>query len=83
MGALNVEFSDTELEALRAVASEQGMTLKAFVKASTADAIARQRALKAAAAEFQRVFNDPELADAIAAAGINDGPLTGTTGRAA
>jgi hypothetical protein len=83
MGALNVEFSDAELEDLRVVAREHGMTLKAFVRASTADAIAHQRALKEAAAEFRRVFADPDLADAIAAAGVDDGPAPATAGRAA
>ncbi|MEU7061996.1 hypothetical protein [Streptomyces sp. NPDC046197] len=83
MAALNVEFSDAELEDLRAVAREHGMPMKAFVKASTADAIAHHRALRSAAQEFQRVFADPALADAIAAAGIDDGPVAGTTGRAA
>ncbi|WP_028804815.1 hypothetical protein [Streptomyces sp. 142MFCol3.1] len=83
MGALNVEFSDAELEDLRAVAREHGMTLKAFVRASTADAIAHQRALKEAAAEFQRVFADPALGEAIVAAGIDDGPVPSTTGRVA
>lgn len=83
MGALNAEFSDTELEELRAVAREHGMPMKAFVKASTADAIAHRRALKDAAAESQRVSADPALVEAIAATGIDDGPVTGTTGRAA
>lgn len=83
MAALNVEFSDAELDDLRAAAREHGMTLKAFVRASTTDAIAHQRGLKEGAAEFQRVFADPALADAIAAAGIDDGPLPNTTGRAA
>ncbi|WP_328491343.1 hypothetical protein OHS59_00275 [Streptomyces sp. NBC_00414] len=83
MAALNVDFSDAELEDLRAAAREHGMTLKAFVKASTTDAIARQRSLKRAATEFQRVFADPSLAEAIEAAGIDDGPVANTTGRAA
>ncbi|MFJ9250062.1 hypothetical protein [Streptomyces sp. NPDC101776] len=83
MAALNVEFSDSELVDLRAAAQDHGMTLKAFVRASTTDAIAHQRSLKEAAAEFQRVFADPGLADAIAAAGIDDGPVANTAGRAA
>ncbi|MER6526138.1 hypothetical protein [Streptomyces sp. NPDC001508] len=83
MGALNVEFSDADLEDLREVARSRGMTLKAFVRESTRDAIAHQRALKAAADEFQRVFTDPALTDAIAAAGIDDGPASGAMGRAA
>jgi hypothetical protein len=83
MAALNVEFSDAELEDLRAIAKEQGVPMKTFVRASTADAIAHHRALKDGAEVFQRVFADPALADAIAAAGINDGPDTGIAGRAA
>ncbi|MEU1535677.1 hypothetical protein [Streptomyces fagopyri] len=83
MAALNVEFSDAELEDLRAAAQEHGMTLKAFVRASTTDAIAHQRMLKEAGAEFQRVFADPELAAAIEAAGIDDGPMAHTAGRVA
>jgi hypothetical protein len=57
--------------------------MKTFVRASTADAIAHHRALKDGAEVFQRVFADPALADAIAAAGIDDGPDTGIAGRAA
>ncbi|MGW3291385.1 hypothetical protein ACWDR3_42835 [Streptomyces sp. NPDC001002] len=83
MAALNVDFSDAELEDLRDAAREHGMTPTAFVKASTFDAIARQRSLKTAAEEFQRVFSDPALADAIEAAGIDDGPRASTTGRVA
>ncbi|MGW3108352.1 hypothetical protein [Streptomyces sp. NPDC001100] len=81
MAALNVDFSDTELEDLRDAAREHGMTLNAFVKASTFGAIARQRSLKTAAAEFRRVFTDPALAEAIEAAGIDDDPMAGTQGR--
>ncbi|MGI5517706.1 hypothetical protein [Streptomyces sp. CA-106131] len=82
MAALNVEFSDAELEDLRAIAKEQGVPMKTFVRASTADAIAHHRALKDGAEVFQRVFADPALADAIAAAGIDDGPDTGMADRA-
>ncbi len=83
MSALNVEFPDAELQEIREIAQERGMTMKAFVRSATADAIARHRALKAGADVFRRVFDDPALADAIAAAGIDDGPAPGTTGRAA
>lgn len=83
MAALNVEFSDAELADLRAIAQERGVPMKAFVRASTADAIAQHRALMEGAAVFQRVFNDPALAEAIAAAGIDDGPVNRATGRAA
>jgi hypothetical protein len=91
MSALNVEFPDAELQEIREIAQERGMTMKAFVRASTADAIARHRALKEGAAEFQRVFNDPALAAAIAEAGLDDGSAPaaaagsapGTSGQAA
>jgi hypothetical protein len=83
MAALNVEFSDAELEDLRAIAKEHGVPMKTFVKDSTADAIAHHRALKEGAEVFRRVFADPALADAIAAAGIDDGPETSMAGRAA
>lgn len=83
MAALNVEFSDAELADLRAIAQEQNMPMKAFVRASTANAIAHHRALQEGAAVFQSVFSDPALADAIAAAGIDDGPVARTTDRAA
>ncbi|MFG2452934.1 hypothetical protein ACGFSG_26505 [Streptomyces sp. NPDC048512] len=83
MAALNVDFSEAELDDLRDAAREQGMTLKAFVKSSTTDAIAHQRSLKKAATEFQRAFADPSLAEAIEAAGIDDGPMASKTGRAA
>ncbi|MEV6018824.1 hypothetical protein ACFYXJ_05125 [Streptomyces sp. NPDC002667] len=83
MAALNVEFSEAELADLRAIAQEQNIPMKAFVRASTAGAIAHHRALQEGAAVFRSVFDDPALAEAIAAAGIDDGPLTRTTGRAA
>ncbi|MEU6681067.1 hypothetical protein [Streptomyces sp. NPDC046853] len=83
MPALNVEFSDQELEELRALAQERGTTMKAVVREATADKITRHRALREAAEIFQATFRDPGLADAIAAAGIDDGPTPSTTGRAA
>ncbi|MFD9484150.1 hypothetical protein [Streptomyces sp. NPDC059991] len=83
MAALNVEFTDEELEAIRDMARERGMTMKALVRSSAADAIAEHRALKEAAAVFQRTFHDPALADAIAAAGLDDGPAQQRPGRAA
>jgi hypothetical protein len=83
MSALNVEFPDQELQEIREIAQERGMTMKAFVRASTADAVARHRALKEASQVFHSVFNDPKLAAAIADAGIDDGPGTGTAGQAA
>lgn len=83
MSALNVEFSDEELATLREIAREAGMPMKAFVRASTTDAIARHQALREGAEVFRRVFADPQLADAIEAAGLDDGPKSGTAGRAA
>ncbi|KOU53549.1 hypothetical protein [Streptomyces sp. WM6378] len=83
MSALNVDFDDEELEAIREMARERGLTMKAFVRSSTTDAIAQHRALKEAAAEFQRVFHDSALADAIAAAGLDDGPAGHRSGQAA
>lgn len=83
MSALNVDFPDHELQEIREIAAERGMTMKAFVRASAADAIAQHRALKDAAEVFHQVFGDPELAAAIAEAGIDDGPATGSTDRAA
>ncbi|MGW6362272.1 hypothetical protein ACWFR5_45710 [Streptomyces sp. NPDC055092] len=83
MPALNVEFSEEELDELRELAREQGVTLKALVRASTADQIARHRALKEGAKVFARVFRDPALAEAIAAAGLDDGPAAGAAERVA
>ncbi|MET8638706.1 hypothetical protein ACWEQ2_35455 [Streptomyces sp. NPDC004096] len=83
MAALNVEYSDAELEDLRAIARELGVPMKQFVRQSTADAINQHRALREGAEVFQRVFRDPSLADAIAAAGIDDGQVPSPTGRAA
>ncbi|MEV0604514.1 hypothetical protein AB0I82_35180 [Streptomyces sp. NPDC050315] len=83
MSALNVDFSDQDLEDLREIAGETGVSMKAFVRSAAADAIALHRARKAAAEEFRRRFTDPGLAEAIAAAGIDDGPAAGPKGRAA
>ncbi|NEB79010.1 hypothetical protein G3I40_27885 [Streptomyces sp. SID14478] len=83
MPALNVEYTDEELVELRELAREQGVTLKALVRASTADHIARHRALKEGSEIFARTFRDPALAEAIAAAGLDDGPTAGSAGRAA
>ncbi|MEE1671639.1 hypothetical protein ACWDR2_25690 [Streptomyces sp. NPDC003631] len=83
MAALNVEYSEAELEDLRAIARELGVPMKQFVRQSTADAIHHHRALREGAEVFQSVFRDNALADAIAAAGIDDGQAPGTTGRAA
>lgn len=83
MPALNVEFSDQELEELRTLAQERGTTMKAVVREATSDKITRHRALREGAAVFASAFHDRRLADAIAGGGIDDGPAPGTTGRAA
>ncbi|WP_129291826.1 hypothetical protein [Streptomyces lydicus] len=83
MSALNVDFSDEDLQALREIAKECGVSMKDLVRSAASDTIARHRALKAGAQEFQRVFHDPDLSAAIAAAGIDDGPATGRKEKAA
>jgi hypothetical protein len=72
MSALNVDFSDRELEDLRAIAKERGMTMKALVREATAAGIIRYRALKEGAEEFRRFFADS--ADAFAEAFPDDEP---------
>lgn len=76
MPALNVEFSDAELEELRAIAAERGVTLKALVRDATAADIQRHRALKEGAEVFRRFFHDH--ADEFAAAFPDDEPRTRT-----
>lgn len=76
MPALNVEFSETELEELRAIAAERGVTLKTLVRDATASDIQRHRALKEGAEVFRRYFT--EHADEFAAAFPDDEPRTGT-----
>ncbi|MGW7068788.1 hypothetical protein ACWGII_09480 [Streptomyces sp. NPDC054855] len=83
MPALNVEFSYQELEELRALAQERGTTMKAVVREATADKITRHRALRETAEVFQATFRNPDLAAAIEAAGIDDGPAPSMRGRAA
>ncbi|MDT0310248.1 hypothetical protein RM780_25320 [Streptomyces sp. DSM 44917] len=56
MPALNVEFSEAELEALRAIATERGVTLKALVREATTADIERHRALKEGAQVFRTFF---------------------------
>lgn len=56
MPALNVEFTETELDALRAIATERGVTLKALVREATAADIERHRALKEGAQVFRALF---------------------------
>ncbi|NGO80990.1 hypothetical protein G6045_35820 [Streptomyces sp. YC504] len=83
MPALNVDFSEEELAELRALAQDTGEPMKAIVRKATADTISRHRALREAAEVFQRTFHDPALADAISAAGIDDGPARRSAGQAA
>lgn len=55
MPALNVEFSDDELAALRAAAQDRGMTLKAYVR-QVVDGDLDARRAQARAAEVFRSF---------------------------
>ncbi|HEX5568500.1 MAG TPA: hypothetical protein VFY14_16510 [Streptomyces sp.] len=83
MSALNVDFSDQELQDLREIAKERGMTMKALVREATAADIARHRALKEAAEVFRRFFSDPATAQAFAEAFPADEPRASTPDRAA
>ncbi|CAL9600251.1 MULTISPECIES: hypothetical protein [Streptomyces] len=83
MSALNVDFSDQELQDLREIARERGMTMKALVREATAADIARHRALKEAAEVFRRFFSDPAAEQAFADAFPDDEPRGGAPGRAA
>ncbi|MEU8588880.1 hypothetical protein AB0C59_18055 [Streptomyces sp. NPDC048664] len=56
MPALNVEFSDRELEDLRQIAKERGTSMKALVREAAAADIARHRALKEGAETFRQFF---------------------------
>lgn len=56
MPALNVEFSDRELDDLRQIAKERGTSMKALVREAAAADIARHRALQEGAEEFRRFF---------------------------
>ncbi|MCG7209102.1 hypothetical protein [Streptomyces arenae] len=56
MPALNVEFSDRELEDLRQTAKERGTSMKALVRDAAAADIARHRALRQGEQEFRRFF---------------------------
>ncbi|MDF3300905.1 hypothetical protein [Streptomyces tropicalis] len=75
MPALNVDFSEEEFNELREVAKELRVPMKALVKAATADHIARHRPPCEAEVVFQRTFAGPDLAAAITAAGVDDGPV--------
>ncbi|GAA0920892.1 hypothetical protein GCM10009549_39800 [Streptomyces thermoalcalitolerans] len=56
MPALNVEFSDRELEDLRQIAKERGTSMKALVREAAAADIARHRALQEGAEAFRKFF---------------------------
>ncbi|MEV0323097.1 hypothetical protein ACIBKX_33760 [Streptomyces sp. NPDC050658] len=81
MAALNVEFSDRELEDLRAIAKERGTSLKAVVRAAAAADIARHRALEEGAEVFRRYFAASR--DEFAAAFPDDEPTPRGAGQAA
>ncbi|MGH1555041.1 hypothetical protein ACRAWF_33345 [Streptomyces sp. L7] len=72
MPALNVEFSDRELEDLRQIAKERGTSMKALVREAAAADIARHRALQEGAEAFRRFF--ATHADEFAAAFPEDEP---------
>src|SRR5690606_41544685 len=79
--ALNVEFSDRELEDLRQIAKERGTSMKALVREAAAADIARHRALQEGAEAFRRFF--ASHAEEFAAAFPDDEPRTEDEGRAA
>ncbi|MGP3969451.1 hypothetical protein [Streptomyces sp. 6N223] len=60
MPALNVEFTERELEELRALAKERGTTMKSLVHEAAAADIARHRALREGAEVFRRFFTEHE-----------------------
>jgi hypothetical protein len=81
MPALNVEFSDRELEDLRQIAKERGTSMKALVREAAAADIARHRALQEGAEEFRRFF--AAHADEFAEAFPDDEPAARGAGRGA
>ncbi|MBV2357197.1 hypothetical protein KUM39_22945 [Streptomyces sp. J2-1] len=72
MPALNVEFSERELEDLRRIAKERGTSMKALVREAAAADIARHRALKEGAEAFRGFFT--AHAEEFAAAFPDDEP---------
>lgn len=74
MPALNVEFSDRELEDLRQIAKERGTSMKALVREAAAADIARHRALQEGAEAFRKFF--AAHAAEFAAAFPDDEPAT-------
>ncbi|AWT46942.1 MULTISPECIES: hypothetical protein [Streptomyces] len=79
MPALNVEFSERELEDLRAIAKERGTSMKALVREAAAADIARHRALQEGAEAFRRFF--AAHAEEFAAAFPDDEPSARHAGR--
>ncbi|WP_416968977.1 hypothetical protein [Streptomyces sp. 4F14] len=79
MPALNVEFSERELEDLRQIAKERGTSMKALVREAAAADIARHRALQEGAAAFRTFF--AAHADEFAAAFPDDESPAGARGR--
>lgn len=79
MPALNVEFSDDELAALRAAAQDSGKTLKAYVREVVDGNLADRRA-RARAAEVFRSFVDQNAA-AFDEAFPDDAPVRHGEGR--
>ncbi len=79
MPALNVEFSDRELEDLRRIAKERGISMKTLVRQAAAADIARHRALQEGAEAFRTFFT--AHADEFAAAFPDDEPSARGTGR--
>jgi hypothetical protein len=80
MPALNVDFTDDELAALREAARSSGKSLKAYVHDVVDDELAAQRA-RAVAAETFRAFAAAH-AEAFDAAFPEDAPGAGRRGAA-
>jgi hypothetical protein len=81
MPALNVEFSERELEDLRQIAKERGTSMKALVREAAAADIARHRALQEGAEAFRRFF--ASHAEEFAEAFPDDEPSAKGEGRVA
>ncbi|MGC0418155.1 hypothetical protein [Embleya sp. AB8] len=80
MPALNVDFSEDELAALREIARERGVTLKALVREAVTEDLVRRRALagmtdtvRAFAAEHTAAFDEAFPDDAPAAGAARRG----------
>ncbi|GGX91125.1 hypothetical protein [Streptomyces fructofermentans] len=81
MPALNVEFTERELEDLRRIAKERGTSMKALVREAAAAGIERHRALQEGAEVFRRFF--AAHAEEFATAFPDDEPPAEGEGRAA